>query len=446
MKKKTILVILVITIIISATNVCAMGDVGTASTKAAPQYPLISFSLDQKHYPSGSTIQLVLNKYPSNSSNASNSDFTWSVSNSSYSISSTGVLTTPTFPSKTQITITHNPTNVWYTCTIQSGPIENGFYRIKNAKTGDYLTSTFFDLNNRTKCLSIDGSILQIWNIVVEQNSDTFYSIKSILNQSYLTIESISGTDYISTTLTRSDINTRWNFIEREMGYSIQTGNNSTDVVDIPQDTHGYLQHLPYTNDSDYGDEWILESVNMNAYFVGLIDDTGGHDHVSFITDCKENMEYIGAAVDSSTATSFAKSSILSSLQTHGFFAYRGHGSIYNGNIESCIDIGNNNVISSYDITTSAMDLSDCIFAFFMACETGAGAFSLPEAAVSAGAEFAIGCKYDILCNEANTLTVLFVSNYSGGYSIETSFDNALTTAYGGLLNKSKFSLSNNYD
>lgn len=54
----------------------------------------------------------------------------------------------------------------------------------------------------------------------------------------------------------------------------------------------------------------------------------------------------------------------------------------------------------------------------FIGCETALGGIPLPDAAVDAGADYAIGTKFKISCDDANRWVNEFFEYYSLGYTI----------------------------
>ena len=76
------------------------------------------------------------------------------------------------------------------------------------------------------------------------------------------------------------------------------------------------------------------------------------------------------------------------------------------------------------------IDLSDCELMLFVGCETAAAeGMSLPDAAVAAGADCAIGFKTGINCGLANIWIEKFFEFYSQGHSVDYSADEAAREA-----------------
>ena len=76
------------------------------------------------------------------------------------------------------------------------------------------------------------------------------------------------------------------------------------------------------------------------------------------------------------------------------------------------------------------IDLSNCELMLFVGCDTAAAeGMSLPDAAVAAGADCAIGFKTGINCGLANTWIEKFFEFYSQGRTIDESAQQATSNS-----------------
>ena len=87
--------------------------------------------------------------------------------------------------------------------------------------------------------------------------------------------------------------------------------------------------------------------------------------------------------------------------------------------------------IYDYETQTAKVDLSNCELALFVACYTAKeGVNTLPDAAVKAGADYAIGFEESITCGAASDWTREFFKLYENKYTVGYDIDFS-TISYG---------------
>ena len=146
--------------------------------------------------------------------------------------------------------------------------IKDGIYYIQNAGTERYM-----DVEGPS---TAEGAIIQQWDFHtgkqakwrITKQSDGYYTIQSVYSDKYVGVENgylydgVPIKQYASNTGT----NTRWGFsISSSGNYIITAKSTGTEnrVLSVPLDANGNgtdLIQRTYSNDSNYRDEWILNS------------------------------------------------------------------------------------------------------------------------------------------------------------------------------------------
>ncbi len=436
MKKLKFLSLFLVSILLfSSVNLYALGS-GGASAKIPPQYPLVSFELITTDFPLNSTIQLQLAKNPVNAANSTYSDFTWYVSNSDFSVSSTGLLTTPNYSAKTNLTVTHKTSGMTKTFVIDMNTLASGYYKIKNKGTGEYLVHSFDTVAPYIKMTvsEMDGRYTQIWQVTSCSNDEAIYNISQLAQSSYLSVYNATSPlshKYISTSSNSSGTESRWRFSYREDSYSIALAAYPDDVISVLSG-ESYLKTASYTDNYNYNDEWIFEPVNMNASLLGV--ESPNHLHYTILTETSTMLSNIEYTSTIHHDDAFTVDEVKSYMASSGVFLSRSHGS--KETLYTHIIIGDNVVFSAQDICTFSsnpspkIDLSQMHLMLFIGCHTAESPYSLIDAAIDAGAEYAIGTLFSIDCNAANNWVNYFMQRYTGGDSIYSAALYATTYAF----------------
>ncbi len=438
MKTTILSIFLVLVILISSVNIYALGEI---SPKVAPQYPLLDFELSTTSFPVNSAFQLTIRSIPTNAYDDGYDDFRWTVSGDDFSISSTGVLTTPNYSASTTLTIQHIPSYISKSYVINVDTIDSGYYRIKNAETGYYLVLAHDEhgdenWNVKAYCDPSYDNSNAIWYI--SGNSDgSSYSIRHMAEISYssiyLSVNNSSSDQYLSISTNSQLTESKWRFRERNGSYNIFIGRSPTySFVQSLSNESDYIRYASYTNNQLFNDEWILEEIDMSAYMIAIEDPEHDDLHYSYITNSRPYLEDLGYSVaDPGQRTSFPKDTFLDKLEQYSIFVSDSHGNAISS--QSCVDLGASTLWSD-DICENGVakvDLSGCMLAIIMGCYTADSSYSIPEAIIDAGADYAVGTHIKINCSVALGWIENFFKKYSLGYTIDDAYRSANILAFG---------------
>ncbi len=441
MKKiKNIILFLVVVLLIPSVTVHASGPM-----LVPPQYPLVNFEITTENFPMGSSFQIQLQIDPINAANSSMSGFTWQVSGSDFSVSSTGVLTTPNYSAKTTLTVTHKTSGLTRSVIIEYTPFQSGFYRIKNRETGKYLEPILYNeyddiTDYQTNAINNHISINQIWRIEKQENNS--YTIRTVHQNESKRFYLCTANGYAEIDSFSNDSNFMWRFAYRNGAYSLFTGNNATNsLIHSTSNTDSPIQYAQYSSNILYNDEWILEPVNMSAYLAAVNDYE--HEqfdstdiHSKYIGNVRPNLEIREYIVSSEGIGNYSVSedNVKNALRTSGIFVSDSH-----GNAEetySYINLGYEHLTSTEICENNGqivkINMSQCDLAIFMGCLTAESSYPLPQAAVDAGAKYAIGTHFEIYCEDALAFLYHFFANYKSDFTVEESLEEAIKAVYGG--------------
>ena len=197
--------------------------------------------------------------------------------------------------------------------------------------------------------------------------------------------------------------------------------------------THPFnIVHTTYTDDERYRCEWRIYKNDDVAFLLGINDDDPKHNHESTHYEIESDLTDMGYTNIYRVITSeMSKSDFLTNLEMCQIFVFRGHGS--QTQEESCIITNKAQTIKVmasdlYDYTNGVakVDLSGCDILLFVACYTASSAHNIAEAAVLAGAKFAVGFSDIILCSDAHKFILNFISECNSGYPPKTAAKRAL--------------------
>ena len=188
--------------------------------------------------------------------------------------------------------------------------------------------------------------------------------------------------------------------------------------------------------DNNYLDEWLIYPVGYAVSMVGIKDD--GHDHATCFTDVMKYLsqvdagEYNGYHVASTD--SISETECLNRISSSKVFVSRSHGNYDTEKTYICLNSnGGLDYLETFDIYDygegeALVDFSNCEIVLFIGCRTAYsnnGVISLCQAAVDAGADFAIGFTESIGCGTANSWVKWFFYYYNKGYSVPFSCEKA---------------------
>ncbi|MBO5953600.1 MAG: DNRLRE domain-containing protein, partial [Oscillospiraceae bacterium] len=171
-----------------------------------------------------------------------------------------------------------------------------------------------------------------------------------------------------------------------------------------------------YTDNTVYSDEWTLLPVGNDACLLGILD--SGHDHSSVFGNIGDELLALGYKDFNINCTdSISRFTIQDAMENCRIFISRSHGQNESDNTYIVLDNANDIRLNAWHIynfstNTAVLDLSNCDLALFGACYTGATpGRSLPDAAVAAGADYAIGLKTEVGCVLESKWVEYFIQN-----------------------------------
>lgn len=187
-----------------------------------------------------------------------------------------------------------------------------------------------------------------------------------------------------------------------------------------------------YSSEGGYPNRPELRIVYYEPQAIPLIAvTTTNHDHGTCLHQAKPYLD----ACDLGTAFyrdgAFDREDIADYLDNddNGMFVSRSHGTPLQGNVGTAILLNNNEsspvyFMSTRDISSSNLNLSNMKLILFIGCCTGYGGRygpNLPYSAVTKGATTAIGFPDTIICTKANEWTVAFAQYMQQGYSVSSA-------------------------
>lgn len=327
--------------------------------------------------------------------------------------------------------------------------LKNGTYFLKNKKTERYIYVSDESLEEGAyaRLWDFHGNDTQKWSIKYTHYAN-YYTISPVESASmFLRIKDDSSeTEAMAVLSTGTNSNgTRtmtdgmlWSITETSSGaYKIKAivGEPNDRVIAADSDTQlnngGFVEQRNYTNNTEYIDEWYAYRISgTKNMFVGINSD--GHNHTApydalfgyLFENGDNNFNFIKTDYLSS-------SSCLTQMESAKIFVCRCHGN-YNSDSTyiSLYDTGTASLLYSTQIYNSSplVDFGGMDLAVFAACYTAknySNGKNLADAAVNAGAEYAIGFKEGIICNDANEWVEVFFRYYMQGSSVSYSCQKA---------------------
>lgn len=374
---------------------------------------------------------------------------TWTVSNPSAVIVNavTGTVTGLTPCTTTTVTATKIVNGITYTesYTLHVTAVPEGAHFIRSKSSGKYVDIKDQVMANGTVIHQWDfhGGDTQRW--VFTHLGDGTYTIHSANSADtyYLGVGGTGGVSNRPIVLHRSEnLNgTVWDIdITTSGAYKltplISSAENyvlALDLLATANENGDILQLQVYGDDANYKDEWIIFPEGNDAFLLGVIDSSPGHDHQSAHRRIIPMLIELGYESYNLVITdNISVADTQDCMEACRIFVSRGHGGSYADG--TLIVLSENQPIRlrssdifDYSTNTPVIDLSDCDLMIFVGCQTAAvDGRSLPDAAVAAGAAAAIGFTGNIECGAANIWTESFFAYYQLGYSIDTAASRAL--------------------
>ena len=409
----------------------------------------------------GNSTQFMAGVYSTYTDVNGQKGITWSVTNGTGSASinsTTGVLTGIAQGTITvKATFKPNSSQTYEaTCTLTVISIQEGTYFIQNKHYGKYIQVDNDDAPTYNK----NGGVIEQWTLDREDYqkwkfsyvSDGYYKIQSFISGYAITVPAGKETNSdVSLILKPYDgsANQLWKITKTSAGnYKIKAKSSSSytskDLV-MRVNTKGLhsenglnIMQMPYTNDTDYVDEWILQGAET-LFMLGIEAGTG-HDHQSCFTQIMDLMEDTPCSnFNYIYSDSITKAAVGKHMEDCQIYVSRSHGNYDNeGTYILLADDGSQWIHSSdlfnYTTNKTSINLGDCELMLFVACLTGNHSRSLPNAAVDAGAKYAVGFIDSIGCSTATQWTTYFFRYYHQNFSVAESCQLAMI-ACGGNIN-----------
>ena len=244
-----------------------------------------------------------------------------------------------------------------------------------------------------------------------------YYRIESTYSDLVLTAPTGSGNSVVTQTSYASQDAQVWKFIEQSDGtYKISPKSNSNYFMAAGNESLFADQDLKIlTERTDGKDQWNMFKIDgTEAMFLGITD--AGHDHHTVFGDIAGEIISLGYEDFNYIAeVSVSVSTVQNQISNAKIYVSRSHGGeSYDG---TCISLGVDYLTTSdiydYNTNTPVLNLTNCDLMLFVACKTAAHQTrSLPDAAVDAGAQAAIGFEENIGCSTANEWVKHFFDAY----------------------------------
>lgn len=279
--------------------------------------PLTDFSLPEEYHVfpytgASASYQLSLDIVGENDPWVWEQDFYWSVSDSTFSITSTysssGLLTVPADGGVTNVIIRHKTTGMQKSYRVVCGELlEDVCYILENKSTGRYMDLQGPSMSNGAPVQQWDfhtGDQAQFKFTLVAANT---YWIQSVYSGKYLSVpdaSTVSGTVVCQNVLTDFPHN-KWVITKTGSGaYRISPLHMPNYAIAVPStaDQNGTdLVQQAYTADSNYRDEWYIKPsdyfVTVNVYFDAAFFVRYGNNDIQNIIILFSNMEEIVCAM-----------------------------------------------------------------------------------------------------------------------------------------------------
>lgn len=221
---------------------------------------------------------------------------------------------------------------------------------------------------------------------------------------------------------------------------------NSVLAAYYVDELNSYLTMSEYKSNSDYAYHWHIYSTGTDVMLMGIEEGSyefTSHEHMTGLSYAMpplyglgyEEFNFVSISTSSLTDAQAQKESIknqiIDNMEQCKVFISRSHGDYdedetflrlwlqeykdENDNVISKVKVSALRAtdIYDYETQTAKVDLSDCDIALFVACYTAKeGLYTLPDAAVRAGADFAIGFELNVTCGAASDWAREFLRLY----------------------------------
>lgn len=230
---------------------------------------LTDFELSDDWLLPGTSKYFNIKSEPYLASFRGNQNFTWSSSNSSFTVSDNGLVTASASGGITTLTVTHKMTGLTKNFTIKSGVVREGTYMLMNKGTGRYM-----DVEGPSKNA---GAYIQQWDY--HTGNQAKWDL-TILPSGTCVIQSVysgywlkAGNDTDDTAIIQyshyGTPSAKWVITQTSSGaYKLSPFNATGYALSVPLDSNSNGTNLvkqAYTNDSNYRDEWVFDSNGQAA-------------------------------------------------------------------------------------------------------------------------------------------------------------------------------------
>lgn len=305
---------------------------------------------------------------------------------------------------------------------------EEGSYFIQNRQTEKYMQP---DNNggNFMEQHSFDGANDQRWSILYDEDYG-YYKIRNLNSGLYLTVQNNTNTDeniieqpFLSSTADRQ----LWRFTKiSDNTYKIQAkSHEGTDLVialgaGIESANGINIEQRDYADDGNYKDEWFLHKhYDYECIYIGAQDGDPLMGPILSSVESKFNSNgYYGEGSTDATVDEFIRK-----LCTAEVFSCITHGS------KTLVQVSDNYYVNQSSISSLSNDAFDNLtLVYYGACETGAGgpnSSNLVNTTYEKGADVVIGFSGEVLVDEANYWTEIFMKNIADGFSVQEAMSHA---------------------
>ena len=215
--------------------------------------------------PGETATYTITAKTPTNAMWIAASDFSWSTTGSAFTVTGAGTIVGSVNCGIAQLVATHIPSGISRSFTVSCGILEEGTYLLENKASDHYMevanASTTSGAYVQQKKLHVGNHAR--WEL--DLLSDGTYRIQAVHSDMYLRPESGSTTAgaKITQVYSGNSYTCQWRIYTTASGaYKIVPSEVDTFALVTSSTAEGItLTQIPYTQDSDYKDEWIFKKI-----------------------------------------------------------------------------------------------------------------------------------------------------------------------------------------
>lgn len=339
------------------------------------------------------------------------------------------------------------------TYTLPTLSIVTGNYYVQNSSYETYLTVYEEALSNYDELFKIEirkfhGGVTQKWHFTYLHNG--YYKITSCETGRALSVQSGKEDESDSDSILKQEVYTasarqQWKITLTSNGnYKIapksaedytadycMAGSDSV-VSGVGTSAIRNIEQGTYDNNTDYKDEWNLFCISGNdTFLLGITSDN--HDHFSVYGSIFKYLVDLGYESFNPCSVSYMSvETCLMNISESKLIVTRSHGGCDTEGTFICLSdtsIGSylgTSEIYNFQTNQAQVDFSNVEIILFIGCNTAYHEnTSLTDAAVAAGAQYAIGFIESINCTGANKFVESFFSYLNLGNSVEDAVRNA---------------------